>query len=78
MELIQGEGGVIPMTSLFARARANWRIATMRCSVRRDPVRRGKTGHIFGYQLVSAGAAGYHDGGQADGLRNSAGRYHGE
>jgi acetylornithine/N-succinyldiaminopimelate aminotransferase len=79
LELIQGEGGIYPISPEYAAegARAG-RPLQRPAGVRRDPMRRGPAGHVFRLSAQQAGgAAGYHGGGQTAGLRPAAGRHRG-
>ena len=75
LEMVQGEGGIYPMTTAFVRqgARAG-RPLQRHPGVRRNPVRRGPAGHLFRLPVARTRRDAGRDGGrQAAGLRHPAG-----
>ena len=76
LELVQGEGGIYPMTEEYIRKARELADRYQRDSdFRRDPVRRGAHGHLLRLPVAgSAGDARRDDGGETGGLRTAAGR----
>ena len=76
LEMIQGEGGIYPLTPRIRGqgARAGGPLQRP-AGGRRDPVRRGPAGNLLRLPALAAGdSAGRRGGGQAAGLRHPAGR----